>query len=60
MGKHFFHETTTTVKDSNFYRLIYCEWCGLVAWHFNKSDNGELQAQVGNECNANNQSERGE
>lgn len=56
MGKHYFHESSD--KFGEYMRVIYCEWCGLVAWDFNKNENTEptqmdLQAQVGNECNAN-------
>lgn len=58
MGKHFFHETTS--KFGEFYRVIYCEWCGLVVWDFNKTETSlkELQLKAGDACKANLADER--
>lgn len=51
MSKHLFIETTTKVKDSQYHRLIYCQWCGLVVWNFNKYEGSlELQKKVGKPC----------
>ncbi len=52
MGKHYFHETTHLVKDSHYHRLIYCEWCGIVVWDFNRLENSlkELQDKAGGDC----------
>lgn len=61
MGNHFFKESNALGKSPEFYRIIFCEWCGLVAWDFNKSEKSvkELQAQVGNSCNGNKQGGNG-
>lgn len=55
MSKHFFHESRALGDNPQFYRIIFCEWCGLVAWDFNRTEKSvkELQSQVGNECPAN-------
>ncbi len=50
MSKHNFIESTD--KFGEFYRLIYCTWCGMVVWNFNASDESvvELQKRVGETC----------
>lgn len=59
MGKHNFQETSHQTKESDYHRIIYCVWCGIVVWDFNKSVASlkELQAKAGSECPANQSSD---
>lgn len=50
MSKHYFHESKGVGSNPQFYRIIYCEWCGLVVWDFNSVAKRELQAKVGKPC----------
>lgn len=49
MSKHNFIESSERYE---YHRIIFCEWCGLVVWHFNYRDMSktELQAKVGQPC----------
>jgi hypothetical protein len=50
MSKHNFVESTK--QTSEYQRIIYCTWCGKVAWHFNRSETSvkELQDKIKEPC----------
>lgn len=55
MSKHFFMETKALGDKPEYHRVIYCQWCGLVVWDFNKDllTNCEFQRKSGETCKAN-------
>lgn len=50
VSKHNFIQSSD--GGSLYKAVIYCTWCGIVAWHFNITDTSrnELQKRVGESC----------
>lgn len=54
MSKHNFVQSSE--KFGEYTSIIYCTWCGLVVWDFNKNEKtdlkqSDLQKNVGKACN---------
>lgn len=55
MSKHYFKESKALGDSPEFYRIVYCEWCGIVVWDFNNTKQAlqELQKNAQTSCKAN-------
>ena len=56
MGKHNFMESSP--RFDAYHRVIFCQWCGVVVWDFNKNEKtdvkqSDLQKNAQTVCKAN-------